>query len=76
MRQLKAVLYLNQAAIFLIQKVYYKVEEKATKALEIQKSVKGYFRRAQARVEVGDPTGALDDLRCAKKLEPANETVD
>lgn len=76
MQLLKAVIFSNQAAIFLIQKVWHKAEEKTTKALEIQKTVKSYFRRAQARVELGDPTGALDDLHSAKKLEPTNEAVD
>ena len=50
-------------------KKYLKSKEKATKSLEMKKSIKAYYRRAQARAYMKDYDGACDDLKSAIKMD-------
>ena len=53
-------------------KKFGKSKEKASKSLELKKSIKGYFRRAQARAYMKDFDGACEDLKGAIKMDSSD----
>ena len=63
---------LNMSICFFYQKKYGKSKEKASKSLEYKKSIKGYYRRAQARAFMKDYDGACEDLKEAIKLDTSD----
>ena len=56
---------------FHLQK-YAKSKEKASLSLETKKSIKAYYRRAQARARMKDFDGACDDLKAAIKMDTSD----
>ena len=53
-------------------KNYAKSKEKATQSIDIKKSIKGYYRRAQAKAFLKDFDGACQDLKEAIKLDTSD----
>ena len=45
---------------------------RATESLNLQKSVKAYYRRAKALAEIKDYWGAVADLKEAIKMDPSD----
>eukprot|EP01017_Pseudomicrothorax_dubius_P020035 TRINITY_DN2200_c0_g1_i4.p1 TRINITY_DN2200_c0_g1~~TRINITY_DN2200_c0_g1_i4.p1 ORF type:complete len:466 (+),score=176.94 TRINITY_DN2200_c0_g1_i4:88-1485(+) len=69
-------LNLNLALVNIKLKDYAKAIEAATKAIKLNPTnVKGFFRRATARLENGLFSEALQDLDEAKRLDPENGEV-
>ena len=60
---------LNMSICFFQLKNYQKSKEKATQSIDIKKSIKGFYRRAQARAFLKDFDGACEDLKEAIKLD-------
>ena len=56
---------------FYLQK-YQKSKEKATLSLDVKKSIKAYYRRAQARARMKDFDGACDDLKAAIMMDTSD----
>uniref|UniRef100_A0A7S0NNH2 RNA polymerase II-associated protein 3 n=1 Tax=Calcidiscus leptoporus TaxID=127549 RepID=A0A7S0NNH2_9EUKA len=68
-----AVLYANRALALLRVRLPASAEEDCSAALEIDlQHVKALLRRAQARIELSNYDGALEDLEGALLLEPRN----
>ncbi|KAI0353666.1 hypothetical protein OH77DRAFT_576998 [Trametes cingulata] len=63
---------LNLAAAYLKLKNYIEAEKACDLALSQHRSVKGYWRRAQARKAQGRIEDALKDLRAVLRLQPSN----
>ncbi|KAI0373616.1 hypothetical protein BV20DRAFT_749220 [Pilatotrama ljubarskyi] len=63
---------LNLAAAYLKLKNYIEAEKACDIALGQHRSVKGYWRRAQARKAQGRIEDALKDLRAVLRLQPSN----
>lgn len=64
---------LNLAAAYLKIHKWIEAEQACDLALRQHKSVKGYWRRAQARKELGRIESAIKDLRAVLRLQPNNE---
>jgi len=60
---------LNMSICFFNLKNYPKSKEKASESLNMKKSIKAYYRRAQARAYMKDYDGACDDLKSAIKMD-------
>ena len=60
---------LNMSICFFQLKNYQKSKEKATQSIEMKKSIKGFYRRAQAKAFLKDFEGACLDLKEAIKLD-------
>ncbi|KAJ3548762.1 hypothetical protein NM688_g5253 [Phlebia brevispora] len=63
---------LNLAAAYLKIKKWMEAEKACDAALSQHRSVKGYWRRAQARRAQGRTEDAIKDLRAMLKLQPTN----
>ncbi|OSC96315.1 hypothetical protein PYCCODRAFT_1441133 [Trametes coccinea BRFM310] len=63
---------LNLAAAYLKIKDFVEAERSCNLALSQHRSVKGYWRRAQARKAQGRIEDALRDLRAVLRLQPTN----
>ncbi|KAI0077282.1 hypothetical protein K474DRAFT_1643541 [Panus rudis PR-1116 ss-1] len=63
---------LNMAAAYLKLKRWMEAEKACDTALSQHRSVKGYWRRAQARKAQGRTEAAIKDLRAVLKLQPSN----
>lgn len=64
---------LNLAAAYLKINKWIEAERACDLALRQHKSVKGHWRRAQARKSQGKPDDAIKDLRAVLRLQPNNE---
>ncbi len=74
---LSAQVHLNMAACQTQTGYHEGVVENCSKALTFNgDSVKGYYRRAQSRFQMGELEKAKNDLVQAKQLEPGNTAVD
>ncbi|KAF8257306.1 hypothetical protein EI94DRAFT_1671024 [Lactarius quietus] len=68
--------FLNRAAAYLKLSKYEDAERDCTAVLNLSKrSVKAFFRRAQARVALQKLGEAHNDLQWALKIEPKNDAV-
>jgi tetratricopeptide (TPR) repeat protein len=65
----------NMALVFLKEKNYKKAIEKATYSINVEKSSKAFFRRAQANILKGDFESAYLDFEESKKLDPDSEAL-
>ena len=65
----------NMALVFLKEKNFKKAIEKATYSINVEKSSKAFFRRAQANILKGDFEQAYADFEESKKLDPESEAV-
>ena len=75
-RQTTLGCYLNLAACCLQTQAFRKAAAHCTAALAVDAcSVKGLYRRAQARVALGDVVDARADLRAAIAIDPSNTAV-
>lgn len=76
--QVMASSYLNLALVYLKAEPahYFEARENATKALALDSTnVKGYFRRGQAHLELGDAELAIADFEKILEIEPANKAA-
>ena len=60
----------NMAMIFLKEKNYSKVIEKATSSLDVEKNMKALFRRGKAYTMKNDFENAYKDFEDGKKFSP------
>ncbi|KAI5795142.1 peptidyl-prolyl cis-trans isomerase-like protein D [Geopyxis carbonaria] len=77
LQALRITLYSNSALLENKEKNYKDGLESASKALAIEgitdkDAAKAHFRRAQAKLQLKDDDGALEDLEIAKKLAPGD----
>ena len=70
--QVKASTFLNLAICYFLTGEFRKSIARATESLDLQKSVKAYYRRAQALAKINDFWGATADLKEAIKMDPAD----
>ena len=63
--------FLNLSICFFLTQDYRKSIDRATESLNLQKSVKAYYRRAKGKAALKDYWGAADDIKEAMKLDPA-----
>ena len=69
LRDVVAASALNMSICFFQLKNYQKSKEKATQSIDMKKSIKGFYRRAQAKAFLKDFEGACLDLKEAIKLD-------
>lgn len=70
----RLLVLLNMSACHLHDKDFRLAERTASRALDIDPSnVKGFYRRARARVGLGNVNGALKDVERALALNPGEE---
>jgi len=73
-RDLYCGLYSNLSMAHIKQKVFDDGRDAATKVLEYEpQHLKALARRAQCRIQTGDPFGAKDDLDLVLSLDPENK---
>lgn len=60
----------NMAMVFIKEKNWSKAVEKATNSLNLEKTVKGYFRRGTAYAMKNDYENAYKDFEAGKQLDP------
>ena len=65
----------NMAMVFIKEKNWTKAIEKATNSLNIEKSVKGYYRRGIAHAMKNDYESAYKDFDEGKELDPDSKDL-
>ena len=70
--QVQASTFLNLSICYFLTNDFRKSIQRATESLDLQKSVKAYYRRAQALSKINDFWGATKDLKEAIKLDPSD----
>lgn len=73
--ELKYTTYLNMAQIDLYNKNYKKCVDRATESIKIHPTMKGYFRRGCAYLELNDLDNAESDFNKCLLTEPNNVDV-
>lgn len=74
--QLRLSLLLNSAMCYLKQKDYQQTVDTCEQALKINgKSVKAFFRRGLARIELGQLAEGMGDVKFSAKLSPDDKTI-
>lgn len=74
--QLRLTCHLNMASCHLNNKQPRRCISRCTRALEINpSSIKGLIRRSKGLLQLQLYDKALDDLKCARKIEPHNQVV-
>lgn len=66
---LKVSTYLNMSQIYLYEGKYSKAIEMTSKSLDIMKSVKGFYRRGLAYIELNEFEKARKDLESVREME-------
>ena len=70
--QVQASAFLNMSVCYYMLKDYPKSRDRATSSLQLQKSTKGFYRRAVAKKMMTDYDGACEDLKEAIKLDTSD----
>ena len=66
---MQASTYLNMAVCYFMMKEYKKSIDKATASIGLQKTIKGFYRRAVAKKMLTDFDGACEDLKQAIMMD-------
>ena len=75
-KEIKAVLHLNKAAVYDKQQRYADIIDNCNKVLEASnRNVKALFRRGKAYSSIGKLDEALKDFKSALEIEPVNASV-
>ncbi|KAF4665322.1 hypothetical protein FOL46_003742 [Perkinsus olseni] len=73
--ELKRTIHLNMANCYWKEEKFKKGVEAATRSIELQPTVKAYYRRAAAWIGRGDYDAAMSDLKEAASLDPTDRSV-
>ena len=71
-KELKSSVFSNMSQIDIINKNYGKAVERASKSLEIKKSIKGFYRRGIAYIEISEFEKARKDLETVREMDMAS----
>eukprot|EP00929_Paragymnodinium_shiwhaense_P003319 TRINITY_DN103787_c0_g1_i1.p1 TRINITY_DN103787_c0_g1~~TRINITY_DN103787_c0_g1_i1.p1 ORF type:complete len:211 (+),score=70.65 TRINITY_DN103787_c0_g1_i1:90-722(+) len=74
-KALRATTWMNMGLCYIKTGAYPKCIDVCTKALEVSKQSKAYFRRGQAHLELRHLDEAKADLEMAKDLEPSSTAI-
>lgn len=71
-KELKFSVFLNMSQIDIMNKNYGKAVERASESLKIKKSIKGFYRRGIAYIEINEFEKARKDLETVREMDLAS----